>query len=354
MPGPPIALQINCGFARVAIKELTPSNRRDLNACVRTKQFRELFCMSSYKITGELFQLDNKGRQPFDRKCDMILDNLKSKWHPTEKRMEYTSTFSIQNWKSLSHAQQAMHTLANCEGCYHAYKELQAAFPGKPMFIAQPQIVELPETPSTSRKDEKVLARRVLCELNSTWEEKFNHTFSIALPQNVPEANLCAKKSRTEKKREDRIQKRQLTQHISDQLKENLTMSVLAEGESLSSYNRKRLALSFESATQPKRKKSHSPNELNLTWDVDGAIDELQSLPEGETINWSAIARKYNATQKNGGQILKGIAEKRGIDVSKLDGKVATQRSRRCKKRLPGGQLHVYQPQLKLWLRNTN
>ena len=70
MPGPPIALQINCGFARVAIKELTPSNRRDLNACVRTKQFRELFCMSSYKIPGELFQLDNKGRQPFDRSVE--------------------------------------------------------------------------------------------------------------------------------------------------------------------------------------------------------------------------------------------------------------------------------------------
>ena len=76
--------------------------------------------------------------------------------------MEYISTFSIQNWKSFSQAQQATHTLANCEGCYHAHKELQE---GKPMFVAQLQIVELPETLSTSRKDEKALARRVLCEL---------------------------------------------------------------------------------------------------------------------------------------------------------------------------------------------
>ena len=133
---------------------------------------------------------------------------------------------------------------------------------------------------------------------------RFNHTFSSALPKNVPEANLCTNKSRAEKKHEDRTLKRKLKQHISDQLKENLTMSVLA-GESISSYNRKRLALSFhQPATQAKRKKSHSPNELSLTWNVDGAIEELQSLPEGETVNWSAIARKYNATQKNGGQIL--------------------------------------------------
>ena len=78
------------------------------------------------------------------------------------------------------------------------------------LFVEEPQIIELPETPSTSRKDEKVLAKKVLHELNSTWE-KFNHTFSTALPQNVPEARLCAKISRTEKKH---IQKRQLAQHM--------------------------------------------------------------------------------------------------------------------------------------------
>ena len=51
---------------------------------------------------------------------------------------------------------------------------------------------------------------------------------------------------------------------------------------------------------------------------MDGAIDELQRLPEGEIVNWSAIARKYNATQKNGGQILNCIAEKQGIDDEQI------------------------------------
>ena len=77
-------------------------------------------------------------------------------------------------------------------------------------------------------------------------------------------------------------------------------MSVLAEGESLSSYNRKRLALSFEPPLQAKRKKSHSPSEQNLTGDVSGAMDELRNLPDGEKINRSAMARKYNIQQKNG------------------------------------------------------
>ena len=115
-------------------------------------------------------------------------------------------------------------------------------------------------------------------------------------------------------------------------------MSVLAEGESLSSYNRKRLALSFEPPLQAKKKKSHSPSEQNLTGDVSGAMDELRNLPDGEKINWSAMARKYNIPQKNGGQILKALANEKGIDVSKLDQQRVTPHQR-CKKRLPGGEI---------------
>ena len=118
-------------------------------------------------------------------------------------------------------------------------------------------------------------------------------------------------------------------------------MSVLAEGESLSSYNRKRLALSFEPPPQAKRKKSHSPSERNLTGDIEGAMDELRNLPEGETINWSALARKHSIPQKNGGQILKQIAEDRGIDMSKVHQQRVIPHQRKCKKRLPGGEISI-------------
>ena len=72
------------------------------------------------------------------------------------------------------------------------------------MFIAEPQIVELPETPSTSRKDEKVLARRVLHELNSTWEEKFNHTFSTAHYHRMFLKLTCVQRN-LEQKRNEKI-----------------------------------------------------------------------------------------------------------------------------------------------------
>ena len=67
---------------------------------------------------------------------------------------------------------------------------------------------------------------------------------------------------------------------------------------------------------------------------------ELESFPNDQIINWSAMARKYNIPQKNGGQILKTVAEKRGIDVSRLDKRDnSVQRIRRRKKKLVGGEI---------------
>ena len=88
---------------------------------------------------------------------------------------------------------------------------------------------------------------------------------------------------------------------ISYHLKENTTMTILAEAESLSSYRRKRLALGFEQPDKPKKHKSHSPSDSNLTWDVDTALSELETYPEDQSINWSSMA---NIPQKNGGQVL--------------------------------------------------
>ena len=68
-------------------------------------------------------------------------------------------------------------------------------------------------------------------------------------------------------------------------------------------------------------------------------MDEIRNSPDGERINWSALARKYNVPQKNGRQILKQHAEDRGIDMSNLDQKKVTPHQRKSKKRLPGGEI---------------
>ena len=107
---------------------------------------------------------------------------------------------------SLSNAKKT-HTLANCVACYCKYQDLQESFPGKPIFLPPSPIIQLPQTATAScKKEGKDLARRVLSELNSAGGDKYTQIYT-SLPKNVPEVQLCSKKSRVDKKREDWTQK---------------------------------------------------------------------------------------------------------------------------------------------------
>ena len=99
-------------------------------------------------------------------------------------------------------------------------------------------------------------------------------------------------------------------------------MPVLAEAESLASYGRKRLALSYERPISQSKPKSHSPNVQSMTWDIPNAMRELENFPPNEKINWTAMASQHNIPSKNAGQVLKETAKKHGIDTSGLEHKM--------------------------------
>ena len=92
--------------------------------------------------------------------------------------------------------------------------------------------LSLPETSTHSRK-EKQEVRKVLGDLNNHWEECYGHSYSSVLPRLAPETNLTNKRTRVERKQEDRKMKRKIASHINQQLGENATLTVLAEAESL-------------------------------------------------------------------------------------------------------------------------
>lgn len=188
---------------------------------------------------------------------------------------------------------------------------------------------------------EREQAQRVLAELNPVWQNQFSRSFTESVPNILPECNLVQKKTKLELKKKDRVQKRKIIRHINDHFAKTTTMSVLAEAESLASYGRKRLALSYETPTPPQKPKSHSPSEQNMTWDVEGAMSDLENFPAHEKINWSAMARQYNIPSKNAGQVLKETANKHGINTTILDQRSNTPRIRRHKCRLPGGEISI-------------
>ena len=159
------------------------------------------------------------------------------------------------------------------------------------------------------------------------------------IPSMVPQHNLVSKKTKLETKQRDRETKKKISAYITHQLGENATMILLAEGESLSSYKRKRLGMSFEEGPV-KKPKSHSPTLDNQAWNHDQAIALLRAHPSDQKINWSQAARTLGIPNKNGGQVLKDFAKNERFDVLALECLTSPPtRKRRQKKKLPGGEI---------------
>lgn len=113
---------------------------------------------------------------------------------------------------------------------------------------------------------------------------------------------------------------------------------------------KRRQELKLASA-ETKKPKTHTGRLDNVTWDEEALISEVKAKHSGEVINWSALARKYNVKDKNGdaakngGQIVKELLRKKGVDVDHFKRKLPLQedgsqisRIRRKKRRLVGGE----------------
>ncbi len=93
--------------------------------------FLKLFDIPTYEIPTSLKgALDGKQLE-FDKNSDRTFSFFDKKWHPTVKRVEYTATFSIENWKALMDYKKSKHTLSRCDACYKEHENLQKSFPSK-------------------------------------------------------------------------------------------------------------------------------------------------------------------------------------------------------------------------------
>jgi len=335
-----ISLEVNCGYARAAIRELTTVQRgrngRQSHRQKRQDEFRELFDLPTFGLPTDYFEM--KGHRPsrFDRRCEHQLDIFSRKWKTPAHRTEYIATFSIDAWKNLTAEEKAEHSLSNCKACFHNHSEIQATYPSMPLFKPQPTAV------SIHSGTEKTNAKQVLKEVNSQWENMYGHTFTDALPKLCPEAQLRPKKSKEELKKRNRKQQRKISKHVTQQMRKNATITTLATGESLAQYHQKRMAMSFEyetSAPPSKVPKRHSPSHQKCIPNPDALLYGIENFPSDEHINWSQMARKHNISGSNAGQIVKEFSQAHNIDTSKLEKTAKTSRSRPKRCKLPGGEV---------------
>ena len=107
----PLALTLNCGYFRTAIRELVPKRKgihgRTFEISKLTQELSELFSVPGYGF--ETIQ----SCPLFEKKCNQILNAFSRKWHPSSARRDYEMTFTLSKWKTLPDATKRMHSLSN-------------------------------------------------------------------------------------------------------------------------------------------------------------------------------------------------------------------------------------------------
>ena len=175
------SLDFNCGFARCAIRELTPKVRNSaIDKQQRMTGFQELFkdC-PDYGVPLSYFDASSNRGSLFNRHCDKVIEGWSKKWHPSENRLEYEKTFSIANWKALTALEKQKHTLACCQECCNEYQVLQQSFPLKPCYLEEPLVVINKQ--KLEKLGKKEATRTALSELNDSFSGKFQSTFVDSL-----------------------------------------------------------------------------------------------------------------------------------------------------------------------------
>lgn len=133
-----IPIQVNCGYARVAIrevfvsvKELKCNNERINNSVKISTSYHLKFWKTTLRT--ELSQ----------QHSERILARFSKRWYQPESKKTYTNTFSLSKWEDLPDSEKAKHTLGKCNGCALQFTQLQSMFPLKPFFNGPPSLKEV-------------------------------------------------------------------------------------------------------------------------------------------------------------------------------------------------------------------
>ena len=186
------------------------------------------------------------GHRPssFDSNSKKIL-GLFIKWKDREKKAAYIHHFSKANWDQLPEGLKQQHTLSNCKQCADQHYEFQQGFPGKKLQPSE-KCFMCTAKQQINVQGEVAVTTGILKELEPLYKENYGHTFTESLTS-LPGSQLQPKPSYVDKKKKKRAIQRECRDRMQAQYQNTDALTILAENVSLQSYNRIRLAQSFES-----------------------------------------------------------------------------------------------------------
>ena len=130
-------LEINCGFARTAIRELTPTKRINLDKPSHSLQFKQLFDGTpNYEIPDNYFNLRASNLSKFDERCEKGSCSIFTEMEA--HRISFRVHVHFLH-KQLDDASKAKHTISDCDEYYNTH---QAALPVKPMYVPPENLLQ--------------------------------------------------------------------------------------------------------------------------------------------------------------------------------------------------------------------
>lgn len=108
-----ISLLVNCGYARVAMYEISKSMGNSTQPAAT--KFQALF--PTFNPSDNYFQPSEHNPSRFAAQCGKISQVFAKGWYPPEAKQEYLSKFATTKWIKLSPEQKAKHSLSYCDGC---------------------------------------------------------------------------------------------------------------------------------------------------------------------------------------------------------------------------------------------
>ena len=128
-------LFVDCGFARVAIRELSVTTqmvgkkvcRSKIDLVKRANRFQSVFpdfAASTY------YSVKKEHLSQFNKHCKSIIQWFNRKWSKQTDLKAYMTNFSISKWAAMTKEVQSKHRLSNCHECAKTYHKFQVMFPG--------------------------------------------------------------------------------------------------------------------------------------------------------------------------------------------------------------------------------
>ena len=307
---------INCGYARVAVRELAKKNSSSQGHI----QF-------SAEVIGEYNTLFNgypnmqlSGNSKYTaEKCKALNTSFSRKWPNQEKMHEYISTFSTKNWDQLSTTEKGGHTREACPICPAWYQDLALSFPGsRKRVLETSQIVNVhmdvvqPDTTLPPTKLAKRIGENIVTSLDPGCKTLTGMSLATVL-QRTPSAGVSQRKTKSERKKENRNRLRSVKAAIETELQQRDTDLLLKNRLSFNKYNAIRLSESYETRDEAVKRtqgkaltsRMHGRSSSSLSLDETSLLAEASTWSEDQKINWTKLAEQYGVEGANRGQTIK-------------------------------------------------